>query len=637
MLLLGIRFKYKKSRTALDTGLKKVNFMAGSPLLSDPQHRKINHLYRADEAVLVRHLLSKINLSKEEQASIQRSALKLAKMMRQQQAKGHGLDAFMHEYDLSSQEGIQLMCLAESFLRIPDKHTADKLIADKITQADWEKHLGRSQSVFANASTWALMLTGKVLAFKNQADDFSARPLSTLLAELSEKLGDPLIRESVKQGMRIIARQFVRGRSIEEAVQYSRPQQQLGYTYSYDMLGEAAHTVNDAEAYFAAYQHAIRYLGKDRKGRSKDSDKVIDRPGISIKLSALHPRYEYSQRLRLFDTLLPRLEVLTKLAQQSHILLTIDAEEAHRLELSFDLLEALVRVVSKANWNGLGLALQAYQKRAYATIEWLDTLTKQYQCPLHIRLVKGAYWDTEIKRAQQLGLDGYPVFTRKVNTDISYLACAQRLLNTNTLIYPQFATHNAHTVASVKKMASSRPFEFQCLHGMGDSLYDPLLKNQKAVRCRIYAPVRSHNDLLPYLVRRLLENGANTSFVNRVQDKQLPLEKMVENPIQKISALEQISHPKIPLPKDLFQPRRENSQGLDLSDPATLFTLNEKINRLARKRYTAHSWVMGEKVKGEIHAVLNPANVDDQVGKAVYTDEARVVLATKAAVDASKE
>ena len=608
-------------------------FITHRSLTSNPLREAINSQYRVDETTIIRQLLNSIKISGKEQAAIQRLALKLVKRVRKEQSRATGLDAFMHEYDLSSQEGIQLMCLAESLLRIPDRQTVDKLIADKISHADWEQHVGKSDSIFTNASTWALMLTGKILQFNQSAAELSERPLKQVLIELTEKLGEPLIRQAIQQGMRIIARQFVQGTTMTEALQNSLIKQEMGYTFSYDMLGEAAYTHDDARRYFNAYRRAICTLGKiDARG-----DQLFDKPGISIKLSALHPRYVYAQYESVFQELLPWLIELTELAEQADILLTIDAEEAKRLELSLDLIAALIKRTSQVKWNGLGLAVQAYQKRAFAVINWLDELSQHYQSCLHIRLVKGAYWDTEIKRAQQLGLDGYPVFTRKVNTDVAYLACTQCLLESNRLIFPQFATHNAQTVASVMQMAGHRSFEFQCLHGMGDSLYDPLLKANKEIYSRIYAPVGKHNDLLPYLVRRLLENGANTSFVNRIQNAQLPLEKMVEDPIQTVIHHQQIPHPRIPLPRDIFKPQRLNSMGLDLTDPTTLKTLRSSLNAFSDKFYSASCLINTELTESEIIPVFNPANHREQVGEVNYANKKVVATAINIAHDASQK
>ncbi|HID82953.1 MAG TPA: bifunctional proline dehydrogenase/L-glutamate gamma-semialdehyde dehydrogenase PutA [Chromatiales bacterium] len=604
-----------------------VPLLADRPVLHDPLRTEINRNYRADEADVVKSLLEKIHLTKKSQTKIQHSATELVKEIRRRRTMSGSLDAFMHEYDLSSEEGVMLMCLSEAFLRIPDLATADKLIADKIGGADWEKHLGESHSVFVNASTWALVLTGQVIHLQDYAD----KPLNTILKKLSANLGDPLIRQSVAQGMRIIARQFVLGRTIDEALRRAQTRIQQGYSYSFDMLGEAAHTSADAETYFQAYRNAITKIGA-----ATHADDIKSRPGISIKLSALHPRYEFSQHGRVMRELLPRIIELARMAKQAAISLTLDAEEADRLDLSFDILEAIMADDTLNGWNGLGLALQAYQKRAFPAIEWLEQLTKKNHRHLMVRLVKGAYWDTEIKHAQQAGLDGYPVFTRKINTDVSYLACAQRLLAADGLIYPQFASHNAHTVAAVMEMAGDqRDYEFQRLHGMGATLYEQLVGKNKSPRCRIYAPVGSHGDLLPYLVRRLLENGANTSFINRIVDDKLPIEKIVEDPVEAIGKLKTISHPKIPLPGELFKPQRENSKGLDLSDRQTLRALQQDLEASFKQPYQATPIIAGENITGKSASIYDPANSNRIVGSIVNTCREEIIKAVNVAAESA--
>lgn len=617
-----------------------ISFLADTTYSRDPLRVAITRQYRADETIIVKSLQETMQLSAQQQQRITQHAIKLVKIIRKSRLTRGGLDAFMHEYDLSNKEGVLLMCLAESLMRIPDECTTKKLIADKIGGANWEKHLGKSHSVFTNASTWALMLTGKII--QPEIDD--NKPLSHILESLSKKIGEPLVRKSVNQGMRIIARQFVLGSSIKKAIQRASPWQQNGYTFSYDMLGEEAHTTEDAKRYFHAYQDAILQLGSRFDGQKKEhhTDNIQKLPGVSIKLSALHQRYEYSQRERILKELLPILKVLAELAKQNNILLTIDAEEADRLELSFDLLEALLDDTTLKNWNGLGIALQAYQKRAFPAIEWLQQLSTMHNIPLHIRLVKGAYWDSEIKRAQQLGLNAYPVFTRKVNTDISYLACAKRLLATSPLIYPQFATHNAQTVATILEFSNQKPsnkkFEFQRLQGMGESLFDALINNKitkKPINCRIYAPVGKHHNLLPYLVRRLLENGANTSFINRVQDDQLAVEKIVQDPLQFVKKLPSIPHPDIPLPGDLFQPDRINSKGLDLSDTSRLYKLKRDIQGVFQTPYFATSLFYETPRYTEIIEATNPANKKDVVGSFANSNKKDVINALKNSAIAS--
>ena len=452
----------------------------GSPLNDlDPLQAEIAAHYRADETQVVQHLLDVAHFSIEQLERIAERARTLVVEVRKRRIGKGGLDAFLHEYELSSQEGVVLMCLAEALLRIPDADTADRLIRDKLGPADWEGHLGRSDSLFVNASTWALMLTGRVVSLH----DFQDKSLKAVLSRLVSRVGEPMIRQSVTQGMRILARQFVMGRTIDEAL--SRAQEDPGYRHSFDMLGEAARTAADAERYFRAYEKAIKVIGASPKDH-------IDGPGISVKLSALHPRYELAQRQRARDELLPRLLRLAGLARDNDVGFTVDAEEADRLDLSLELIEAVSGSTELRGWDGFGLAVQAYQKRALPVVDWLAEVAKRHKRRIMVRLVKGAYWDTEIKLAQEQGLDGYPVFTRKAATDVCFLACAKRLLETDGCFYPQFATHNAHTLSAVMELAGERrDFEFQRLHGMGEALYEQVVgKDFLDVACRIYCPSR---------------------------------------------------------------------------------------------------------------------------------------------------
>ena len=467
-----------------------------------------------------------------------------------------GVDKFLQEYGLTTDEGVALMCLAEALLRIPDAHTADLLIEDKIGGADWESHIGKGDGPFVNASTWALMLTGRVM----HLDGGFEQP-GNFLGRLVKRAGEPVIRAAMRHAMRIMGQQFVMGRTITEALHRAKDQEAQGYRYSYDMLGEAARTMADADRYLEAYRNAIAAIGKDARGAG-----VINGPGISVKLSALHPRYEVAKRPDCLPVLIDRLLDLCLAAKAADIGLCVDAEEAERLDLSLDIIEAVFGHADLAGWQGFGLAVQAYQKRACKVIDWLADLADRHDSRLMVRLVKGAYWDTEIKLAQEGGLPDYPVFTRKVNTDVSYLACARRMLERRDVFYPQFATHNAQTVAYVLEVAGDREgFEFQRLHGMGEPLYDQLVGPDLPVR--VYAPVGGHEELLAYLVRRLLENGANTSFVNRLQDDAVPIDAIVADPIAEAAGHENARHPKIPLPADLYRPARQNSAGLDLNDP----------------------------------------------------------------------
>ncbi|MBS0287790.1 MAG: bifunctional proline dehydrogenase/L-glutamate gamma-semialdehyde dehydrogenase PutA [Proteobacteria bacterium] len=539
----------------------------------DKFREKINSHYRLDEARCVKEILNEAQIPPEVMASIQNKATFLVQKVRQTRLSQSGLDAFMFAYDLSSDEGIALMCLAESLLRIPDKETVDKLIRDKLSSADWRSHLGKSPSLFVNAATFALMLTGKIIRSPLEHHE---NTLTSTLKRLASFGGEPIVRKAIKHAMKILGRQFVMARTIKGALKRARKKEEMGYRYSYDMLGEAAYTAEDAKKYYDAYEKAI--LNIEAFSTIKDP---INGPGISVKLSALHPRFAIAKRERLFNELLPVLKQLIEHAKKANIGFTIDAEEAHTLEMNLDIIEAIVKSGILENWRGFGLAVQAYQKRAPYVIDWLVHLARTHQVHLNIRLVKGAYWDTEIKLAQVQGLEGYPVFTRKITTDVNYIVCAKRLLAAKDVVYSQFATHNALTLATIEQLARDAnvtEYEFQCLHGMGDALYDQIIQSKPKVPCRIYAPVGTHEELLAYLVRRLLENGANTSFVNRIVDEKLPIEEMVASPLEKLQSLDFIPHPKIPLPKDLFKGERANSKGVDLSAPTEFLPLLKEIN-----------------------------------------------------------
>jgi RHH-type proline utilization regulon transcriptional repressor/proline dehydrogenase/delta 1-pyrroline-5-carboxylate dehydrogenase len=508
----------------------------------------------------------------------------------------------MAEYELSSDEGIVLMCLAEALLRIPDADTADRLIRDKIGGADWESHFGASESLFVNASTFALMLTGKVV---NLDSEQAARDFRGTLGRLVGRSGEPVIRKAVTQGMRILGRQFVMGRTIKEALSRARDSEKQGYRYSYDMLGEAARTMADADRYFDSYAAAIKAIGKAAAGRGP-----IEAPGISVKLSALHPRYEYAQQGRVMAELVPRLNELAAMAKGADIGFCVDAEEADRLDLSLDVIEAVSGDPALAGWNGFGLAVQAYLKRGLPLIDWLADMARRHRRRLMVRLVKGAYWDSEIKWSQELGLADYPVFTRKASTDVSYIACARRLFASADAFYPQFATHNAHTLATVIELSGGgRDYEFQRLHGMGDELYDQIVGKQGMdIPCRIYAPVGGHEDLLAYLVRRLLENGANSSFVNRIVDEDTSIDDIVADPVALTAATTPRPHPGIPRPAGLYGESRPNSAGIDLNDPAVLAPL-----AAAMAETEAESWQAGPIVGGRMNSnnarpATNPAD-----------------------------
>ncbi|MEO0576119.1 MAG: bifunctional proline dehydrogenase/L-glutamate gamma-semialdehyde dehydrogenase PutA [Pseudomonadota bacterium] len=571
------------------------------------------HSYLADETTCVSDLLAIAEHSDAFRHNVHATASDLVAHVRKVNEGRSGLDAFLQKYDLSSQEGIMLMCIAEALLRIPDADTADKLIADKISMADWSTHLGTSDSLFVNASTWGLMLTGKMLS----VDVPTRRNPSKMLKSLVSRAGEPVVRSAMRQAMKIMGHQYVMGRTIDDALKRARKGSNKDYRYSYDMLGEAALTRDDAQRYFDAYANAI-----DRIGASHSGDDVFAAPSISVKLSALHPRYEFARRREVVQQLGDMLLALAVRAKSHNIALTMDAEEADRLELSLDIFERVYRDASLDGYAGLGLAVQAYQKRASGVIGWLTALSRDVGRRIPVRLVKGAYWDTEIKHAQELGLAGYPVFTRKVNTDVSYLACARLMLTAGDAIYGQFATHNAHTLAYVLQHANGRDdFEFQRLHGMGEELYDAVVdKNGYNRPCRVYAPVGSHEDLLPYLVRRLLENGANTSFVNRIVDAEAPIDDIIADPISEVRSLTSIAHPKIVMPVAMFGERRANSQGVNLPEREVADRLMAGLADAARKRYTVGPLIDSETVTGERVDSVSPFDEREQVGSVQFAD-----------------
>ncbi|MDF2041719.1 MULTISPECIES: trifunctional transcriptional regulator/proline dehydrogenase/L-glutamate gamma-semialdehyde dehydrogenase [unclassified Pantoea] len=566
-------------------------------------------------------------------------AYQLADKLRHQKgATGRAgmVQSLLQEFSLSSHEGVALMCLAEALLRIPDKPTRDALIRDKISNGNWQSHLGRSSSMFVNAATWGLLFTGRLVSTHNESN------LSSSLNRIIGKGGEPLIRKGVDMAMRLMGEQFVTGETIAEALANARKLEEKGFRYSYDMLGEAALTAGDAKAYLLSYQQAIHAIGKASNGRG-----IYEGPGISIKLSALHPRYSRAQYERVMDELYPILKSLTLLARSYDIGINIDAEEADRLELSLDMLEKLCFEPELEGWNGIGFVIQAYMKRCPFVIDELIDLAQRSRRRLMIRLVKGAYWDSEIKRAQMEGLEGYPVYTRKVYTDISYLACARKLLAVPSLIYPQFATHNAHTLAAIYQLAGNNyypgQYEFQCLHGMGEPLYEQVVgkvADGKLNRpCRIYAPVGTHETLLAYLVRRLLENGANTSFVNRIADTSLPIDELVADPVtavEKLGASEGaigLPHPKIPLPRELYGDNRVNSAGLDMANEHRLASLSSALLSSAAQPCLAEPIIEGEAGAGELRDILNPAAPGDRVGQVREATEQEVSVALDAAVN----
>jgi RHH-type proline utilization regulon transcriptional repressor/proline dehydrogenase/delta 1-pyrroline-5-carboxylate dehydrogenase len=592
----------------------------------------VNARYLADEQALVNELRNIADPGESTRSRIRDTAAELVAAVRRNKAREGGIDAFLQQYDLSSEEGVLLMCIAEALLRIPDADTADRLIADKITAAKWEEHLGTSESLFVNASTWGLMLTGQLLRIDESARVNPAQ----MLAKVASRAGEPVVRTAMRQAMRIMGHQFVMGRTIMEALQRSVSKRNRLYRYSFDMLGEAALTEADSRRYFEAYYSAIGEIGAAPRTAGDD---IFSAPSISVKLSALHPRYEYTQVDRVLRELAPRVQELAEHAKRSDIAMTIDAEEADRLELSLQVFERVFRDAGLAGYDGLGLAVQTYQRRASDVFGFLEGLAGDVGRRIPVRLVKGAYWDTEIKHAQELGLESYPVFTRKVHTDVSYLACARKALDAGEALYPQFATHNAHTLASVMHYAGSqRDYEFQRLHGMGEELYAEVVDHEKFDRpCRVYAPVGSHKDLLPYLVRRLLENGANTSFVNRIIDESIEVADIVADPIEATAAHAGEPHPRIPSPARLFGEERSNSQGLNLADDRVTARLLSDMEAASARPAAAYPIVAGKAASGEMIDSVNPANRTHVVGTCGLATGAHVDDAIASACAAQPE
>ena len=601
----------------------------------------ITAAYRRPEQEVVPMLLEQARLSAPLAEATNKLAAGIAEKLRNQKSAGGRagiVQGLLQEFSLSSQEGVALMCLAEALLRIPDKGTRDALIRDKISTGNWQPHLGNSPSLFVNAATWGLLLTGKLVSTHNESG------LTSSLTRIIGKSGEPMIRKGVDMAMRLMGEQFVTGETIAEALANASRFESKGFRYSYDMLGEAALTEHDAQKYLASYEQAIHSIGKASHGRG-----IYEGPGISIKLSALHPRYSRAQYERVMDELYPRLLSLTLLAKQYDIGLNIDAEEADRLELSLDLLERLCFEPALAGWNGIGFVIQAYQKRCPYVIDYVIDLAKRSRHRLMIRLVKGAYWDSEIKRAQVEGLEGYPVYTRKVYTDVSYVACARKLLAVPEAIYPQFATHNAHTLSAIYHIAGQNyypgQYEFQCLHGMGEPLYEQVvgkLADGKLNRpCRVYAPVGTHETLLAYLVRRLLENGANTSFVNRIADHSISIQELVADPVASIERMGTqegnigLPHPRIPLPRDLYGTERANSAGIDMANEHRLASLSCAMLATAHNDWKAAPLLACAASESAAAPVLNPADHRDVVGHVQEATVADVDNAIQCALNAA--
>ncbi len=589
-----------------------------------PIRQQIRASYLPDEDAAVKRLVEAVALSPEERKAITRRAVDLVKAVRGS-SDPRLMEVFLSAYGLSTREGVALMCLAEALLRVPDAETMDDLIADKIAPHDWSAHSASSSSIFVNASTWALMLTGRVL-------EEGESGIEKTLRSMVRRLGEPVIRKAVAAAMREMGEQFVLGRTIAEAMKRGRSMTDKGYLYSFDMLGEAARTEADALRYLKAYADAIAALGNPGNGPD-----IRKNHGISVKLSAIHPRYEVAQREKMLPVMAERLLSLALAAKKANMGLNVDAEEADRLDLSLDVIELVLADERLAGWNGFGVVVQAYGPRCAFAIDWLHALASKLDRNIMVRLVKGAYWDTEIKRAQVMGLAGYPVFTRKANTDVSYMACAKKLLSMTDRIYPQFATHNAHTVAAILSMAPDRDcFEFQRLHGMGEQLHEEVRKAE-GTRCRIYAPVGAHSDLLAYLVRRLLENGANSSFVHQLTDEAVPPEAIARDPLDIVETQGAAANPNIAKPSAIFGAGRRNAKGWDITDVVTL----EAIDKARAPFAAPHRWqakpLTRATGKGGARDVINPARAGEAVGTVAEASEAQVKRAVGFAVKAQPE
>jgi RHH-type proline utilization regulon transcriptional repressor/proline dehydrogenase/delta 1-pyrroline-5-carboxylate dehydrogenase len=578
----------------------------------------ISPLYMVDETQWLEQLLPLATPSESEKQQITDKTTSLIEAIRADKTSIQMIDALLLEYSLDTQEGILLMCLAEALMRIPDSATADALIRDKLSVADWKSHLKNSDSVFVNASTWGLMLTGKVVGLSSK-EQSAGQAVNRLVNKLSE----PVIRKAMHQAMKVMGHQFVLGRSIAEAQKNGKSLRDKGFTYSYDMLGEAALTTADANKYFKDYLMAIEAVGRDTYVSSKSSPA----PSVSIKLSALHPRYEVANEDRVLTELCDTLEQLLRRAVELDVAITIDAEEADRLELSLKLFEKLYRTDLVKGWGKFGLVIQAYSKRALPVLVWLNRLAKEQGDLIPLRLVKGAYWDSEIKWSQQAGFTDYPVYTRKEATDVAYLACARYLLSPSVRgnIFPQFASHNAHTVSAIAVMTDHKDFEFQRLHGMGDSLYNHAMEAyQQSVR--IYAPVGSHKDLLPYLVRRLLENGANSSFVHRLVDARCPVAELTQHPVDMLLAFDTLHNTKIPLPPAVF-PERKNSYGVNIDIESEAHQFEEQVKGFLNNQWTAGPVINGEslaesmiKADQNVEQVTAPYDRRINVGKVAFAN-----------------
>jgi len=571
--------------------------------------QKIRDFYRQDENKVLDLLMPLAETGVKVRSRTWERARQLIVEIRKVQTGKGGVDALLQEFAISSEEGVVLMCLAEALLRVPDKLTADELIRDKLGDGDWISHIGQSDSMFVNASSWGLLLTGKLVNYRKE----DKKDQYGIMKKMVGRLGEPVIRKAVRQSMELMGSQFVMGVTIQKALSRAKPMERKGYTYSYDMLGEGARTMLDADRYFDSYMNAIEAIGIDANGKGP-----IKSPGISIKLSAIHPRYEFTHKERVIDELVPRLKKLALAAKQYDIGFTVDAEEADRLDISLDVIEAVFSDPDLAGWDGFGMAVQAYQKRAIHVIDWIRELTQTHNRKMMVRLVKGAYWDSEIKISQAEGFNDFPVFTRKASSDVSYQACARKLLEYRDSIFPQFASHNAYTVSTILEMDAEtsyyaasghqhQGFEFQRLHGMGESLFNQVVKNEK-VACRVYAPVGAHVDLLAYLVRRLLENGANSSFVNNIVDENISVESLLVDPLETVGMWQDKRNSQIKSPKALYGEIRANSKGLDLTDINRVVPLKSNLDHWLENRNLTQPLVDDTE---QIFKVTNPANISE--------------------------
>jgi RHH-type proline utilization regulon transcriptional repressor/proline dehydrogenase/delta 1-pyrroline-5-carboxylate dehydrogenase len=569
----------------------------------NPAPLPFNPPYAEDDKAIAARLLAGSRLSPERETRIDQRATRLIEAIR---AKGGGLggvEEMLREYALSTKEGLALMVLAEALLRVPDSATADRLIEDKLGQGNFADHEAKSEAFLVSASAWALGITARIIQPGETPEG--------ILRQLTKRLGLPAVRTATRQAMRVMGNHFVLGQTIDEALKRAGSAKGRIYRYSFDMLGEGARTAEDARRYYESYASAI-----DAIGRSAGNEPLPNRPGISVKLSALHPRYEATSRERVMRELVPLVIELAQKAKSYDLNFTIDAEEADRLELSLQVIEAVLADPSLAGWSGFGLAIQGYQKRAGAVIDAIAAMAERYDRQMMVRLVKGAYWDTEVKRAQERGLDDYPVFTRKAMTDLNYVACAEKLLALRPRIYPQFATHNALTVAAIIERAGGVDgYEFQRLHGMGEALYGRLLEDEPGLACRAYAPVGGHRDLLAYLVRRLLENGANSSFVSVAADPDVPVESLLKRPADIIVSPDRARHPKLPLPRDLYGSDRANSKGVEFGHQASLDALLAEIRQGAQRSYRAEPLIDGKAATGQARSVISPIDGTTSAGQ----------------------